>query len=66
MQFNGKIIKDLRKASGETQEDIASAIGTSSPLISQWETGARTPSTPMLLHLAKHFGVSIDALFKEA
>ena len=64
-EFNGNIIKVLRKENGETQDDLAALIGTSAPLVSQWETGARVPSTPMLRNIADHYRVSMDSFFKE-
>lgn len=35
----GKKIKELRKAKGITQEQMAEAIGISFQAISKWETG---------------------------
>lgn len=38
-----------------TQKELASAIGVSESLISQWEKGKRTPSVKTLKKLAKAF-----------
>ena len=35
----GNFLKDLRKANGFTQEQVAEKLGTSSRTISRWETG---------------------------
>jgi len=39
----GNWIKDARKTKGWTQIQLAKKIGTSSSLISQWETGKFNP-----------------------
>jgi len=51
----GKNIRCLRKAFGETQLDLAIAIGASgSNVISQYESGERIPERDYLLKMAKH------------
>ena len=53
-------IKALRLERGETQQQLADALGVTWPLVSMWETGARTPSVGNLLRLCSHFGCSAD------
>ncbi|MCI9075887.1 MAG: helix-turn-helix transcriptional regulator, partial [Dorea sp.] len=39
----GKIIQELRKAKGITQEELAEVLGVSSAAISKWENGQMYP-----------------------
>jgi len=55
-------IKELRKAKGETQADLAKALNVHQTAVSQWEKGRTTPDVELLPIIAEHFGVSIDFL----
>ena len=58
-----KNIKALRNAYGETQLELAFAIGLDSPsAISQYENGTRTPQTCERQRLAEHFRITEDEL----
>lgn len=59
----GKHISDLRKKSGITQEELASAIKISAQAVSKWETNTCLPDTQTLPLVAAYFNVSIDYLF---
>ena len=52
----------LRKKAGETQRDLGDALGVSDKTVSKWETGESEPGLDQALTLAKHYGVSVDAL----
>lgn len=52
----------LRKKAGETQRDLGDALGVSDKTVSKWETGESEPGLDLVLTLAKHYGVTIDAL----
>lgn len=58
--FNlGKNIRRLRKSYGETQLDLAIAIGVSgSSVISQYESGERVPEREYLFRIAKHYRIT--------
>lgn len=59
----GKNIRSLRKIFGETQLDLALAIGAKgSSLISQYEAGKRMPRRDYLLKIAKHFKIPENEL----
>jgi transcriptional regulator with XRE-family HTH domain len=44
------------------QEDVADYLGIGFPMISQYESGAKTPNLSRLMQLAELYGVSIDEL----
>ena len=55
-------IKNIRKAKGLRQEQLAEAMGVSTASVSKWETGQTAPELTVLVDLADFFEVSIDAL----
>lgn len=59
----GNKIKQLRKARGITQEQLANAIGISFQSVSKWENGIAMPDITLAPILANYFGVSMDELF---
>lgn len=52
----------LRKARGETQEQLGDVLGVSSKTVSKWESAASEPDLEMLTALSAHFSVSTDEL----
>lgn len=59
----GEKIRELRKARGITQEQLAGNIGISFQAISKWENGIALPDITLTPVLASYFGVSMDELF---
>ena len=59
----GNRIKELRKARGLTQEQLANAIGISFQAVSKWENNIAYPDITLAPVLANFFGVSMDELF---
>lgn len=59
----GNRIKELRKARGITQEELANSIGISFQAISKWENNIALPDITLTPKLASYFGVSMDELF---
>jgi transcriptional regulator with XRE-family HTH domain len=53
-------IRDLRKASGYSQSDLAKMVSTTQQTIARWEKGSATPPLSALRDLALIFGVSVD------
>ena len=53
---------ELRNARGVTQEDVAQSLSISNKTVSKWENGASTPDLPMVIELAKYYGVTTDTL----
>lgn len=59
-------IAALRKEAGETQKELADALGVSNKVISKWEKSESEPALANIVALAKHFGVSTDSLIRGA
>lgn len=59
----GNRIKELRKARGLTQEQLANAIGISFQAVSKWENNIAYPDITLAPVLANFFEVSMDELF---
>lgn len=56
-------IKCLRKANGETSEEMMAKLGVESTgTVPQYESGKRIPLRDNLLKIAKHFHVTVDEL----
>ena len=53
-------VRELRKESGETQVQVAEAIGIAERHYQRFERGANLPNLENAWKLADHFGVSID------
>ncbi len=66
LRANGKLIKERRHALGMTQMQLAVALDMGSvAMLSSWERGAQSISTPNLLKLSKALGVSMEDLLVE-
>lgn len=55
-------LKELRKAKGMTQNEVAKVIGYSSLSYARYEKGEREPDINTLCKLADYFEVSVDYL----
>jgi len=55
-------LRELRKETGETQVQVAQAIGVSPRYYQNLELGENLPGFECLIALADHFGVSLDYL----
>lgn len=60
----GTKIRDLRKARGLTQEQVADAIGVSKPAVSKWESNNGYPDITLLAPLARFFETTVDCLLE--
>jgi transcriptional regulator with XRE-family HTH domain len=58
----GQIIRDLRKAKGWTQVELAQKLKASQKVITTYENNQRTPTLENLKKLAAVFNVSLDEL----
>lgn len=55
-------VRELRKEKGETQVQVAEAIGIAERHYQRFERGANLPNLENAWKLADYFGVSIDYL----
>ncbi len=55
-------LKSLRMTRGESQEDVAKALGISQSRYQTYESNKREPNSVLLIKIAKYFGVSTDYL----
>lgn len=63
MKHTGKIIKELREKTGESQEQLAEALqAPNRETIARWENGSRDLKREHIIAIAKHFNVSTDYL----
>lgn len=58
----GDKLKDLRKARGFSQQELASRLGVHKNAISNYEQGKRVPTADVLYAVASLFNVSTDYL----
>lgn len=58
-------IRELRRAAGMTQTQLADSMGVTQNAVSSWETEVALPRARQLPELAKLFGCTIDELFCE-
>lgn len=64
----GKKIYELRKKNNITQEQLAMAVGVSTPAVCKWETGVSMPDISLLAPIARKLNTNMDDLlsFQEA
>lgn len=58
----GNFIKECRKKSNMTQNDLAEKIGVTDKAISKWENGRGLPDTSVMLDLCKELNISVNEL----
>lgn len=61
MNFGDKL-KMLRTGQNFTQQQLATRLGVQKSVVSYYESGERTPSTDVLIKLARVFHTTIDYL----
>lgn len=60
-----KILKEKRKETGWTQEELAEKLLVTSKTVSNWETGKTFPDIESLIRIAKLYHLSLDNLLTE-
>lgn len=58
-----KNLKEIRKESGLTQKQVATALNVVESCYANWEQGRTEPNVEMIRKLSVIFKVSIDELF---
>lgn len=58
-------LRDLRKARGWTQEDLAIELGVSRQTINALEAGRYDPSLPLAFAIARLFDLTIEDVFED-
>ena len=61
MEFNERL-RELRKRSGLTQEELSAKLYVSRTAVSKWESGRGYPSIDSLKAIAEAFSVTVDEL----
>jgi len=56
-------VKELRTERGLSQQALAGAVGVSRQTINAIETGRYDPSLTLAVHLARHFGSTVEEVF---
>lgn len=63
MELNiGEVITAKRKEKAWTQEQLANAVGVSTPAVSKWETGTTYPDITLLSPIARALNTTVDEL----
>ncbi len=57
-----KTIQELREAHGESQAQLAQAVGVTLSVVAEWEMGKAEPTVSRLRRLTEHFGVRDDQI----
>lgn len=58
----GAVILALRRQRGMTQEQLAEAVGVSTPAVSKWETSASCPDIALLSPIARALDTDVNTL----
>ena len=61
MKLGGNI-RDMRKARGLTQEQLAEVLGVTVGAVYKWESNQSLPGLPLIMEMADFFDTSVDAL----
>jgi transcriptional regulator with XRE-family HTH domain len=65
-EFLGKRIKEARKRSKLTQENLAEKVNISTVYLGEIERGNKMPSIPVFIAIAEALGVSCDFLLRDS
>jgi len=62
---NGKRLQELRENAKLSTAQLAEIVGVSQPMISQMESGLKTPKLEVMARIAKRLGTTVDGLINE-
>ena len=57
-------IKELRRARGWSQADLAAGLNVSRQTVNALERGRYDPSLPLAFTIARHFGLTVEDIFQ--
>ena len=63
MSAFGKAVAAARKGSGESQDELASALNVTGDVVSKWERGVVCPDAEQLCAIARHFSQPASKLY---
>ena len=58
----GKLISELRKKKGLTQQELGDKVGVGFRAVSKWENGVTLPDISIISELSKVLGINVDQL----
>lgn len=58
-------LSDLMRASGKTDEDVASVVGCSRSMMTKVRLGRAVPSLGLAIAISRETGVAVEALLPE-
>ena len=58
----GRLLQELRKEKGLTQEQLAERMGVARRTVSRWETGSNMPDLDILMELADLYAVDLRVI----
>lgn len=58
----GKLISELRKKKGLTQQELGDKVGVGFRAVSKWENGVTLPDISIIFELSKVLGINVDQL----
>ena len=59
IRLDGERMRELRASAGQSQSDVADAVGCTAAAVSTWETESRCPSLPQIARLFKVYGSAL-------
>lgn len=59
----GAKIRELRTGRGESADELAKAIGTSTSAIAMYENGNRIPRDEIKIRIAEHYSTPVESIF---
>ena len=59
----GAKIRELRTKRGESADELAKAIGTSSSAVMMYENGNRIPRDEIKIRIAEHYSTPVESIF---
>lgn len=65
MRFRGEVLRELRRARGDSQTTLGQRIGAHVTSISDWERGDNAPSSRHIASLARELGVPIEHFYAD-